>query len=137
MRERLAKHDRWLARANKLRSVRRLAPSLALLAVGMAAAAPAPAGAAEPRLDVPHGKLVRALHCQADVRQAKHEPVLLVTGTGIDGSASWPPSLQPVLSADGHPSCYLDFPQHTTGDMQTAAEYVVFGIRRMAALRRR
>src|SRR4051812_14773652 len=32
-----------------------------------------------------------------------------------------------------HPSCYLDFPQQTTGDVQIAAEYVAYGIRSVAA----
>jgi hypothetical protein len=31
----------------------------------------------------------------------------------------------------GHPSCYLNFPHFTTGDIQTTAEYVVNGIRSM------
>jgi hypothetical protein len=92
----------------------------------------APAAAAEPPLRTPRAKLAAALHCQPAVTHAKAQPVLLVTGTGVDGSTAWPLATQPALTAAGHPSCFLDFPQHTTGDMQIAAEYMTYGIRTVA-----
>lgn len=103
-----------------------------LAAAGLVLLLAAPAAAAEPALRTPRAKLAAALHCQPAVERARAEPVLLVTGTGIDGSASWALVTQPELTAAAHPSCFLDFPQHTTGDMQVAAEYVTYGIRTMA-----
>jgi triacylglycerol lipase len=103
-----------------------------LVAAGLVLLLAAPARAAEPGLRTPKAKLAAALHCQDAVTRAGAEPVLLVTGTGVDGSAAWPLVTQPALTAAGHPSCYLDFPRHTTGDMQIAAEYVTYGIRTVA-----
>jgi hypothetical protein len=104
-----------------------------LLAVaGLVLVLAAPAADAEPPLRTPPAKLHAALHCQRAVTHATAEPVLLVAGTGADGSTSWPLLTQPALTAAGHSSCFLDFPQHTTGDMQVAAEYVTYGIRTVA-----
>jgi hypothetical protein len=59
--------------------------------------------------------------------------VLLLTGTGAVGSENWTlgPNFRATLLRAGHSSCYLNFPDFTTGDIQTAAEYVVNGIRVM------
>jgi triacylglycerol lipase len=94
-------------------------------------AAPA---AGDPALGVPKRKLSRALHCQPQVRNARAEPVLLLTGTGAVGSENWTlgPNFRATLLRAGHSSCYLNFPDFTTGDIQTAAEYVVNGIRVMS-----
>jgi triacylglycerol lipase len=104
----------------------------ALAAAALMLLLAAPAAAAEPTLQTPRAKLAAALHCQRAVTRSKAEPVLLVTGTGVDGSRTWPRVTQPALTAARHPSCFLDFPQHTTGDMQVAAEYVTYGIRTVA-----
>jgi triacylglycerol lipase len=88
---------------------------------------------AEPALRTAKAKLAAALHCQPGVKDARAAPVLLISGSGVDGSVVWPPIIQPALATAGHASCYLDFPQHTTGDLQTAAKYVSYGIRTLAA----
>ena len=49
----------------------------------------------------------------------------------MDGSEQWPDAVQISLRRDGMPSCYVDFPQHATADIQVAAEYLVHAIRRM------
>jgi hypothetical protein len=92
--------------------------------------------AADPGLTVPKRTLNGALHCQPQVRNARAEPVLLISGTGALGTETWAsgPNAQAALLRAGHPSCYLDLPEFATGDAQTAAEYVVNGIR---ALKRR
>src|SRR5829696_4014335 len=94
----------------------RVPAALALLAA-LVLAAPA---AGDPALRVPKRKLNRALHCQAQVRNAPSEPVLLLTGTGGQGSETWTlgPNLQAALLRAGHSSCYLNFPHFTTGDIQ-------------------
>jgi hypothetical protein len=109
---------------------------VALLAVaGVAAAGVSAADAKprpDPRIDVPTAKLRASLHCQSAVRHARRTPILLVTGTGVDGSEAWPAGLQPTLTVVARrPSCYVNFPQHTTGDIQVAAEYLVYAIREM------
>jgi hypothetical protein len=77
-------------------------------------------------------KLRASLHCQTSVRDASRTPILLVTGTGIDGSEAWPTGLQRSLTAAGRPSCFVDFPEHTTGDMQVSVQYLVYAIRATA-----
>jgi hypothetical protein len=84
---------------------------LALLAL-VATAPPALAanGRVEPRIEVSRAKLRSSLHCQRSVRNTKRAPVLLVSGTGVDGSEAWPLSLQRSLRAERRASCYVDFP---------------------------
>jgi hypothetical protein len=86
---------------------------------------------ADPRQTVPTPQLSSALHCQGELSQAD-QAVLLVPGTGSDGSYLFPPGFQVELSASGVPSCYLDIPGHTLDDMQVSVQYVVFALRQMA-----
>ena len=90
----------------------------------------APAHAAEPRLDVSTHTLARALHCQPQVRNSRREPLMLVTGTGFSGSETWGSGTDTALLVhSGHPSCFVDFPDYTTADIQTSVQYLVYGIR--------
>ncbi len=101
---------------------------LAALAVLVAAA---PAAAADAPLTVPKAALAKALTCQKAVAKAERTPVLLVTGTGVPGSASWNGGFQKSLTKAGHASCLIEFPFATTGDMQIATQYVVYGVREL------
>lgn len=106
---------------------------LAVLALGTTAPqALAASGSGEPRIEVSDAKLRASLHCQRSVRDAKRTPILLVTGTGVDGTEAWPASLQVSLTAAGRPSCYVNFPEHTTADIQVSAQYLVYAIRTTA-----
>jgi hypothetical protein len=107
-----------------------LISSVALVA--LAATAPqalAASGGGEPRIGVPAATLRAALHCQPSIRDAKRTPVLLVTGTGVDGAEAWPGGLQLTLNAAQRPSCYVEFPEHTTADIQVSVQYLVHAIR--------
>jgi hypothetical protein len=106
--------------------MRRLA-ALGIVAWSLAFAASAPA--LEPQLGVSAAKLRASLFCQESVTDASRTPVLLVTGTGLDGSEVYPDGLQHSLVRAGVPSCFVDFPQHTTGDIQVAVEYLVYAVR--------
>jgi hypothetical protein len=88
---------------------------------------------AEPPQTVSDALLAAALHCQGGLLRARTEPVLLLPGTGSDGAYLWPSGFQRELRAARVPSCYLNLPDHTNGDMQTSAEYVVFALRTMAS----
>jgi triacylglycerol lipase len=103
--------------------------SAALLALAATAPQALAASGGEPRIGVPAAKLRASLHCQPSVRDAKRTPVLLVTGTGVDGTEAWPASLQIPLTAAGRPSCYVNFPEHTTADIQVSVQYLVYAIR--------
>jgi hypothetical protein len=120
------------------------AAALCLLATAAGAAvATSPASAAdtprkEQRLGVPTARLQAALHCQPEVRRSRTRTVMLVTGTAFTGGEAWSGGggFQEALLKAGHPSCYVDFPEFTTGDMQVAVQYLVHGIRRQARLAR-
>ena len=125
-----------------MRAATRLAAAVALTAA-VAAVVPSPASAqnarrAEQRLGVPASRLQAALHCQPEVRRSRTRTVMLVTGTGFSGTEAWTGTggFQEALLKAGHPSCYVDFPDLTTGDMQVAVQYLVHGIRRQARLAR-
>src|SRR4051794_5658319 len=105
---------------------------IALFIAGIALLAAAPASA-EPQLTVPQAKLAAAFHCNGKIRNATKEPILLSTGTGATGGELYA-SLKPVLDRYGHPSCYVDFPDYTTADVQISAQYLVFAIRKTERL---
>jgi hypothetical protein len=106
---------------------------LTLLALGaVTTQAPAAKQRSEPRIRVSATKLRASLHCQKSVRDASRTPILLVTGTGIDGSEAWPAGLQRSLTAARRPSCFVNFPEHTTADIQISVQYLVYAIRATA-----
>jgi triacylglycerol lipase len=92
-----------------------------------------PAGAKDPPLKTSAAKLNAGLHCQASVRHAKREPVLLIHGTGGSGKEEWvaPVDFRKSVSDAGYPVCYVELPDKALTDVQTSAEYVVNSIRRV------
>jgi hypothetical protein len=102
--------------------------------VALACAAPAGAkGPSGPKLTVPRAKLAAAFHCPRPVRNAKKTPIMLVTGTGATGEQAYLIGGD-AIDAYGHPACYVDFPESTTADIQVSVQYLVWGLRREAAL---
>ena len=112
---------------------RRLAVALiaviALLFAATASAKP-PAG---PRLTVSKADLAAAFHCPRPVENATDTPIMLVTGTGASGEQAYLIG-EGAFEAYGHPVCYVDFPDFTTADIQVSVQYLVYGLRREAAL---
>lgn len=100
----------------------------AIAALGLAGTA----SAAEPTLTVPKAKLAAALHCQASVSNATRTPVLIIPPTGISSDEFVPPTQQKALTGAGIPTCYVELPEFTTGNIQTSAQYVVSATRAMA-----
>jgi pimeloyl-ACP methyl ester carboxylesterase len=106
----------------------------ALLAPASAAAITyAPVDQPGPALSVPQDKLDASLTCTGNVANAPRAPVLLVPGTGGDPAQNYAWSWEPALNQLGIPWCAVTLPDHTQGDIQTAAEYVVNAIRTMHA----
>jgi triacylglycerol lipase len=112
-------------------SSRRRYTALTLSAISIVMLVAAGPTSADPRRTVPTPELASALHCQGELSRAD-QAVLLVPGTGSDGSYLFPQGFQVELSASGVPSCYLDIPGHTLDDMQVSVQYVVFALRQMA-----
>lgn len=111
--------------------------SIMLVVASMAAAAlvapSSPAGASGPPLDVPVPKLAGALHCHGDLAAPGRTPVLLVPGTTLAPEVNFSWNYGRVFSDGGRPWCAITIPDHGMGDVQVAAEYVVYALRTMAA----
>ena len=93
-----------------------------------------PAAAAEdPPLRVPEATLAAALHCPKTFSHPAHEPVLLVHGTFTNDEENWGWNYAKVLPAIGYDVCTVTLPNRSLDDIQVASEYVVHGIRAIAA----
>jgi triacylglycerol esterase/lipase EstA (alpha/beta hydrolase family) len=75
--------------------------------------------------------LAAALHCPTHFT-SRHEPVLLVHGTGLDAAQSWSWNYAKALPAAGYDVCSVDLPGFAMGDIQTSATYVRDAVERIA-----
>jgi hypothetical protein len=61
---------------------------------------------------------------------------MFVTGTGATGDQGYLIG-QDAFKAYGHPTCYVNFPDFTTADIQVSVQYLVYGLRAEFALAHR
>ena len=109
------------------------AATLSLIAIALpASSAVAKSPYKEPPLTAPKARLAESLVCPTAIKRGGPQPTMLVTGTGYTGEEAYTIG-KAALASTGRPICYVNFPYRTTGDIQVAAEYLVSGIRRMAA----
>jgi len=99
-----------------------------LAAVAPASALPQPG----PPLATPGSALRDALTCNGELAGARRDPVLLVHGTFANSEINWSWNYKLALPARGEPSCTVDLPDVSAGDIQVSTEYVVYAIRVMA-----
>lgn len=85
-----------------------------------------------PTLATPIAILQDALSCNGDLAGAARDPVLLVHGTFFDSDINWSWNYKLALPARGVPTCTVDLPDRSAGDIQVSTEYVVHAIRAMA-----
>jgi hypothetical protein len=93
----------------------------------------APINQPGPALDVPTAVLNESLSCTAGLDSATRDPVLLIPGTTVDPSEAYSWNYEKAFAAQGIPYCAVTVPNHTDGDIQVAAEYVVHEVRYMDA----
>jgi triacylglycerol lipase len=93
----------------------------------------AAARAADPKLETPTPKLAAALTCPSAFTHPRHEPVLLVHGTGLDADESWSWNYAKILPPAGFDTCAVTLPDEALGDIQVATEYVVYAVERIRA----
>jgi hypothetical protein len=86
-----------------------------------------------PALDVPTALLNESLSCTSGLGAATRDPVLLIPGTTVDPSEAYSWNYEKAFAAQGIPYCAVTVPNHTDGDIQIAAEYVVHAVRYMRA----
>jgi len=102
--------------------------AIALATLALAGPATADDG---PALETPAGDLAAALDCPKPIGAATRAPVLLIHGTNLDAESNYDWNYMPALTDAGIPWCAVTLPVMGMGDIQTAAEYVVFAIRWM------
>ena len=108
----------------------------ALLTPGAGASAAvsyAPLNRPGPALDVPIATLAAAMKCVGNPATSKGEPVLLNPATGVTPAENYSWNYERAFTAQGRAWCALTMPYNTLGDIQTAGEYLVYGIRTMHA----
>jgi hypothetical protein len=99
-------------------------------ATGPADAEYAPVKQPGPKLVVPIATLKAAMSCSPNLVSGARETVLLVPPTLVnDGEAFF--GYERAFNALAIPYCTVLVPHHTTIDIQTAAEYTVYAIRRI------
>ena len=125
--------------------LRRLVPALAAVALACSPLIPAahattgdtgpyaPLNCPGPALSVPAGRLAASLQCSTGVSGARRAPVLLVPGTTLDPEPNFDWNYERAFDAQHRPWCAVRLPEHATGDVQIAGEYVVYALRTMSA----
>ena len=112
------------------------ATAVAVLVAGAAVAAPTGNARSGPSLSEPAGRLASALHCTGDPAasaRAGRTPVLLIHGTTSNARANFSWNWDRAFDSEHRAHCDVDLPESGNGDIQTAAEYVVYGIRTLHA----
>ena len=86
-----------------------------------------------PALDVPVATMAAAMTCVGDPATSHGEPVLLNPATGVTAEQNYSWNYERAFTAQGRAWCALTMPYRTLGDIQTAGEYLVYGIRTLYA----
>ncbi|HEY1650806.1 MAG TPA: hypothetical protein VGG09_02885 [Acidimicrobiales bacterium] len=121
-----------------------VAALMVLPLIGVGTSAGAAAGAATvpayappdtpgPALDVPASQLDSALTCSTSAASATRDIILVLPPTLFDPGEAYTWNYLPAFDARGWPHCELTVPDHSDGDIQVAAEYVVNAVRFLSA----
>ena len=97
------------------------------------AATYAPVNQAGPTLSVPQRTLDRAIACDQDPATAHRDVILAIQTLALDSEEAYGWNYFPAFRSKGWPYCTVTVPEHATGDIQVAAEYIVNAIRRIHA----
>jgi hypothetical protein len=102
------------------------------MSTGAEAKAPfAPVDRRGPPLSVPRANLAKSLLCNKKLGRSAREWILLVPATTLDPAEAYDWNYQPAFKDKRLSYCTVTVPERSTGDIQIAAEYVVFAIRHM------
>jgi hypothetical protein len=109
-----------------------IASAIALSLVGASGADAeyAPVNKPGPKLELPAATLSAAMSCSANLVSAGREAVLLVPPTLVNDEEAFF-GYERAFNAHAIPYCTVIVPHHTTIDIQVAAEYTVYAIKRM------
>ncbi len=85
-----------------------------------------------PALSVPTATMAAAMTCHGDPKKGPR-PVYLNPATSVTGEQNYSWNWEKVFTAQGRYWCTMTMPYNTFGDIQTAAEYIVYAVRTMSA----
>lgn len=100
---------------------------------GVHAAGYAPVNRPGPALKVSRAALNASLFCPGRLSEVTREVVLLIPGTTVDPVEAYGWNYAIALKNEGIPYCWVTLPNHTDGDIQIAAEYIVDAVRTIRA----
>lgn len=86
-----------------------------------------------PALRVSRDALDASLRCPAALDAVDQPVVLLIPGTTVTPQEAFEWNYARAFAAEGIPYCMVTVPEHTNGDIQVAAEYVVDAVRNIHA----
>jgi len=110
-----------------------MATVLALTVAASTASVGARVKRAEPAITISPQKLSAALSCNGRLTHAARDPILLVPGTTLDPGINFSWNYERAFNHQHWPWCGITLPAEAMGDIQIAAEYVVYAIRTMHA----
>jgi triacylglycerol esterase/lipase EstA (alpha/beta hydrolase family) len=109
----------------------RLIGRVAVVVAAAFLALAATASPKEPRLTVSPSLMTGALTCYGDVNDRRPPPILVLPGTGSDGSQVYTLG-KGAFDAIGRSVCTLSLPDRATADLQISVQYVVHAIRALS-----
>jgi hypothetical protein len=111
--------------------MRRLVRLLAVAVAAVITLHVATVSAKEPRLTVAQPTLAKALTCYGEVSPRRPAPILVIPGTGSDGSQVYTLG-KAAFDRIGRSVCTLSLPDRATADLQISVQYVVHAIRALS-----
>ena len=108
-----------------------IAVALVVTMVGVPTASAESRDEVGPALRSSADQLADSLDCHGDLTAGSGAPVLLIPGTTLEPKTNFDWNFQPALRQLGRAYCSVTLPGHAMGDIQLAAEYVVYAVRTM------
>lgn len=87
----------------------------------------------DPAFSVPQSTLAAGLQCQTGSPSSQTKPILLVPGTGVNGTESFDSNWIPLSTQLGYSPCWISPPPFMLNDSQVNAEYIVNAVQTLYA----
>lgn len=85
-----------------------------------------------PELKVAKEELRQNLTCHGGLRRSPEPTILFVAGTTLEPRTNFGWNWLRALDDEGRPHCEIEVPANSQGDIQVAAEYIVYAIRKVS-----
>jgi hypothetical protein len=123
--------------ANGLRRAAAAAATAIVVLAGSTALAAPHAKRTDPAFTASLIYMSEALTCHGGLGHATRDPILLVPGTTLDPGINFSWNYERAFNQRHWPWCATTLPNEAMGNIQTAAQYIVYAIQRMHAIAHR